>query len=113
MANPRAARLLLLALMVWGLVLAPFAHALSMAASMAETQQQEAVSHCHSPESEAVPNSDCCCHKGAVCHCAAPAALPGQLPLVLSPIPVTYSVSVESFQLHNLPPPEPPPPRHG
>jgi hypothetical protein len=112
MAASPAARLLLLACMVWGLVLAPFAHALGMAATLAASQQ-EAASHCHQPDGDKLPSTDCCCHKGQVCHCAVPAALPCQLPLALSPVPVTYSVSVESFPLHNLPPPEPPPPRLG
>jgi hypothetical protein len=112
MAASPVARLLLLACMVWGLVLAPFAHALGMAATLAASQQ-EAASHCHQPDGDNAPNSDCCCHKGTVCHCAAPVALPGNLPLPVPLVPAIYPVVSESFLLHNLPPPEPPPPRHG
>jgi hypothetical protein len=105
-----AARFLLLASMVWGLALAPFAHALSMAAAMADAQQ-EAVSHCHQSDSDNAPKGDCCCHKGSVCHCAVPVALPSGLPLTSSPVPAIYTVVSVAFLLHNLPPPEPPPPR--
>jgi hypothetical protein len=105
-----AARLLFLAAMAWGLVLAPFAHALSMAAVMAASPP-EAATHCHQADSEQQPVNDCCCHKGTVCHCAVPAALAGTLPLSFPDVPATYSVVIESFLLHNLPPPEPPPPR--
>jgi len=112
MANSRAARLLLLASLVWGLVLAPFAHALGMTAALADARQ-EAVSHCHHADASPQALGDCCCHKGKVCHCAVPAALPSQLPLTVSLVPAIYPVVSESFLLHNLPPPEPPPPRHG
>ena len=108
----RTARFLLLTSLVWSLVLAPFAHAMSMAANMAETQQPVA-SHCHHADAGPLPLGDCCCHKGKVCHCVAPVALTSQLPLSFSPVPAAYSVTVESFLLHNRPPPEPPPPRLG
>jgi hypothetical protein len=110
MPVPLAARLLILVCMTWGLVLAPFAHALSMAAAMNASQQQ-AVSHCHQSDGERPPANDCCCHKGSVCHCAVPVALPSNLSLTLSDVPVIFPVAVESFLLHSLPPPEPPPPR--
>lgn len=110
MKHPVAARLLLLTVLVWGLVLAPFAHALSMAASMAASQQ-EAVPHCHQGDTGKQPLHDCCCHKGTVCHCAVPIAAPSSLPLACAQIPAIYPVVSESFLLHSLPPPEPPPPR--
>lgn len=104
-----AARFLLLIVMIWGLALSPFAHALSLAAAMA-SPQQEAVS-CHQADTERQPINDCCCHKGTACHCAVSAALPNGQSLAFTQIPAIYPVVSVSFLLHNLPPPEPPPPR--
>jgi hypothetical protein len=110
MPHARVARLLLLASLVWGLVLAPFAHALSMAAAMAAAQT-EAAAPCHQTDGEAPAQGDCCCHQGAVCHCAVPVALPVSLAPVVAKPTAIYAAAAEPFHILSLLPPEPPPPR--
>jgi hypothetical protein len=112
MSRLPASRLLLLAVMVWGLVLAPFGHDLALAAALSGGEQ--AVPHCcchHHTKTPANLLYDCCCHKGHVCHCIATVALPVSQPLTLPAASVVYAAVSFPCPADNLPPPEPPPPR--
>ncbi len=110
--------------LVFGLTLSPFAHALNLPmlpAPAQSTLEQDHTPPCHQGEAPAgiaelsadadTEAGHCCCKNGSVCHCAAAVALPAVSYNLAAPAAHAYSVSLPRFSLGNLPPPEPPPPR--
>jgi hypothetical protein len=111
MPRGRIARFLLLACLGWGLVFAPFAHAIGLTAP-APASETRTATPCHPVETQpAAAPDDCCCHPGTTCHCALPAALPASPGIGIAAAPSLYAGTTVSFLLHALLPPDPPPPR--
>jgi len=109
----RAALLFFQFSLVWTLLLAPFAHAINLAAATDAAAAE--LPACHQDVTPATDEpaaaEECCCLGSGTCHCVVSLALPRagtSLPALpaIKPLPTPLHGVARS-----LPPPEPPPPR--